>query len=122
MAYTTTEIPLPVDLANYTIRVTLTGREYELGLDYNGRLDRWYLTVKTADGAPIRAGMKVVCNWAVMRRTVSELRPPGDLIFTDTSAVFPDPPGYSELGRRVRLMYVERVEEPPASVVSLPGV
>lgn len=99
------EIPLFPDVPLYTIRVTLDGREYVLGLDYSEREDRWWLSVSDVAGTPLATGIKLVANWPLLHQRVSPDLPPGHLVAVDVSNSGGEPPGFADLGRRVRLLY-----------------
>jgi hypothetical protein len=98
------EIPIALDTPLWDERTTLDGREYLIRLDWNGREGRWYLSLETVDGIQLMRGVKIVSNWPLLRRLVAPEAPPGPLIAQSFS---PDtsPPGFYDLGRRVRLLY-----------------
>lgn len=116
MSTTVSKIPLFPDTPLYSIRVTLSGAEYVLQFDYNGRQDRWYLHILAIDNTRIVSNMKAVCNWDILRKCVHPLRPPGYLFFLDPQRRDAEPPGFSDLGRRVSLWYVVRVADAPAKI------
>lgn len=100
------EIPLPPDTALFTIQANLSGIDYVLLFDYSGKEDRFYLSILDASGEMLRSGIKVLCNWNVLRQWRGEGRPAGALIFSDGKETPPEGPGWGELGRSVRLYYV----------------
>jgi hypothetical protein len=121
------EIPLALDTPLYEQRVTLDGIPFLFLVDYNGREDRWYLSLFTQDRVPLASGIKLVANQFILRRHRGrEGFPPGDLMTADYSDQRGASPGFQELGRRVRLLYFPLVvkvetlselapeEEPPA--------
>lgn len=110
-----TEIPLFPDQPSYQMKVTLSGVSFVLALDYNGRNDRWYLSVYDSLGNAIELRRKARINWPMLRRTVNAGRPKGVLLFFDASSDLP--PGFSDLGRRVHLVYVEDDTVTAAAVV-----
>jgi hypothetical protein len=99
-----TEIDLPVDVPLYTLRLTLEGSEFVLRFDYNGKEDRWYLSVYDGDANPIRRGVKIVVNQNVLRQCVHAGKPKGLLIFFGE-----ENPTFSALGRIVKLYYLPSV-------------
>lgn len=99
------EIPVSKDVPNYTQRVTLDGREYLLGFDWNDREQRWYLSISTVDETPLAMGIKVIANWPLLRKFTDDRLPPGVLMAADLSPEGGEPPGFSDLGRRVKLHY-----------------
>lgn len=105
-----TIIQLPVDSPVFTKKVTLTGVDYLLRFDYHERQDRWFFGLYTADGVPIRVGMKVVCDWNVLRCCALASRPPGRLLFfSDNNGAAP---GFAALGRTCSLMYLDNAPGP----------
>jgi hypothetical protein len=105
-------IPLFPDNPSYSMRVPLSGTDFILRLDYSGRQDCWYLDVSDANAAPIVLGMKIICDWPIMRKCRLPTRPVGQLIFTDltsqgqSTGVPGLAPKFADLGRRVALYYM----------------
>jgi hypothetical protein len=99
------EIPVAVDTPLYTQRITLDGIEYIFKLDWFEREGRWYLSLYTVDNQPLALGIKIVANWPILRRFKDARMPPGLLMAVDLSPMNGEPPGYTDLGTRVRLHY-----------------
>lgn len=106
------EIPLFPETPLYDMTVTLDGSDYRLLFDWNGREDRWYLSLFDSAGSAVRRGMKVVPNWDLLYGCVYQNRPPGKLVFLDarTRAGLNEAPNFQELGREVRLAYFSGAE------------
>lgn len=100
------EIPVFASVPLYTERVTLDGVEYILGFDWNGRENRWYFSLSLVDGTPVTSGVKLVCNWPLLRKVHSSIRPPGNLTAIDFSPFGGESPGFDDFGIRVRLVYI----------------
>lgn len=98
-------ISLPIDKPLFTIKATLTGTEYILRFDYNGRQDCWYFGLYDAQQSRIRVGMRVNCGWDVLRTCALDSRPPGQLFFLSGGGQ--SAPGLSDLGRSTILVYVD---------------
>lgn len=111
VTYAQSQIPLQIDTPSYSMRVTLTGVVYTLHFAYNGRIDRYYVSVHDDKDNPIVTGMRVICDWMLMRKCQSTGRPKGEIVFSDTTKSG-DPPGLHELGRRVLCYYIEPVVTP----------
>ena len=109
------EIDLPADTPLFSLRTSLDGSTYHLRFDYHQRQDRWFLTLSDADEASIRSGAKVVCGIPMFASCVDSRMPKGFLIFYDLADPAAEAPGFSELGRRVKLYY-----SPGASGVDAP--
>jgi hypothetical protein len=100
-------IPTVAGVPYYTMRTRLDGREYNLRFAYNERSDRWHLDIATDADEPLVSGIKLICNWPLLRFFKWDRRlPPGELRVMDLS---PDgsPPGLYdlEIGRRCELTY-----------------
>ncbi len=91
------------------MRATLDGVSYGLELNWNGRVDAWYLSIFDAAGVALLRSRKVVTNMPLLSRFrfIAGL-PAGDIIAVDPSESIAYA-GYTELGeaRGVTLMYVE---------------
>jgi hypothetical protein len=107
-------LPLLVDTPLYEYRLTLSGREFVLRVDYNGREDRWYLALSDKDGTPISGRRKIVCGKPLLRHCHHlPSCPPGEIFAADKRGTVESPgaaPGLQDLGRRVTLYYGELVE------------
>lgn len=99
------EIPCALDTPLYSQRVTLDGTEYILLFDWNDREARWYLSLFTIDEKPLATGIKVIANWSLLRRYKGNAVPSGVLMAVDMSPMGGEPPGFTELGARVKLVY-----------------
>lgn len=104
-------LPILVDVPLYEYRLTLSGREYALRVDYNGREDRWSLTLFDAAGVPISGRRKIVCGKPLLRHCHHlPSCPPGEIFAADkrgTAAAPGAAPALADLGRRVTLYYAE---------------
>lgn len=97
-------IPTRGDIANYDQSIELDGTVFNLKFRYNDRDSAWYLSIHDVDNVPIRSGLKLIPNLALLRQLVSEGRPLGELVVVDTRAI-PLPPSLAELGSKVQLTY-----------------
>jgi hypothetical protein len=102
------EIPVALDTPLYTQRVTLDGREYQLRFDFAEREDRWYLSILDVTGNMLASGIKLVGDWPLVRTHLNPALPQGLLIAADFSPLEGAPPGFSDLGRRVLLVYIPK--------------
>ncbi len=105
-------IPTAPDTPNYIQRTTLDGREYLLRILHNQRENTWYLTLLNTQEEVIKAGIKIVPNWPLLRKFHYDIRvPPGD-IFAIVQTTDDSTPGLGELGidQRVRLVYFDEAE------------
>lgn len=107
------------DEPRYSMTVTLSGKPFLLEFDYCQRADRWFLTVSDSLGI-IQSRMKVRPNHPIMRKTVSNRKPAGVLMFLDPLGG--PAPGLHELGRRVLLWYATADTSTPAPVVKSRGI
>lgn len=75
-------IPLPDDSTPLvTQSVSLSGRSYVFGIDWNGRTDRWTVRLADQDGTQIINGMLLGMGMDLLRTVPSTLDyvPPGQL-------------------------------------------
>lgn len=106
-------IPTKPDSPNYTMSVTLDGRDYLFVFRLSERESCFYLDLYLTDGTPLCMGRKIVCAWSIWRSFRHDPRiPQGALIAVPVSGGSDAPPtiladGAGELGdgRRVQLLY-----------------
>lgn len=90
--------------AAYDERLELEGVEYILTFLWNVRRERWSFSITGLDGAAILTGATVSLGVPLNRRAVAG--PPGLFVAVSLSEN-DDPPGLTDLGGRVSLLYVE---------------
>jgi hypothetical protein len=104
------EIPLPqTNGREFTLQTSLFGVRYQLRFFWNFRDSSWSVDLIGPDAVPIMQGGRVTLNYDVMAQVTDNRKPPGYLMFIDTSSRFL-PPGVNDLGQRVRLTYNDLVE------------
>lgn len=91
----------------YDQRTELDGEEWLLTFRWNGRLDRWFLSIDALDGTPVLTGAGIGLRLPLNRRAVGG--PPG-VFFALSETAQDDPPGLLELGARVKLYYLTAEE------------
>lgn len=100
------EIPLANAVPLWVQRTTLDEREYLFRFDWNGRENRWAMSLSTITGDEVCRGIKLVANWSILRRfRWNPVCPQGLLVAQDFSPQGGEPPGFYDLGKRVRLVY-----------------
>ena len=97
-------IPTRGDIGAYFFKVELDGVLYRFAFQHNDRERRWYMDLKTGDGAPIRSGIKLVANFPLLRMLSAVNRPPGEILVLNTRN--DDDPDLAGLGNLVQLAYV----------------
>lgn len=95
--------------ANYVFTVDLDGIEFQLDFKFNARDDAWFMTILDVDDNPLRAGLKVVNEWLLLRLWVALVRPEGELLGVNLGDV-PAPPTLNQLGSDVVLTYLDAAE------------
>ena len=81
---------------------------------YSQREDRYRMSLYTADQVPIVLGVKIVCDFPLVRHS-PEGGPPGQFVALSNERADDSPPGFGELGTqssgaRVQLLYVPIAE------------
>lgn len=94
------------ELTNYKFQTNLDGAVFDLQLFWNNRSQSWFLSLYDAQGAAIFEGKKVVAGASFLDRIQNDDAPAGTLLAFDTTGAG-HKPGLQELGRRVKLFYVE---------------
>ncbi len=97
----------PANAARWTQRTSLAGRDYQFDFDWNTRTGHWTLTLSDQDGSPIATGVVLVTGWRLLRTVIDPRRPPGDLVVIDTQGRNDLDPGFSDLGSRFMLAYLD---------------
>jgi len=111
------EIDLALDTPLYEQRVTLDGVSFLFVFDYSAREDRWYFSLYSEIRESLAVGLKINPETLLLgRHRGREGYPKGDLIAVDYSDKKGEGAGFSELGRRVRLMYQSAAVATPATV------
>jgi hypothetical protein len=100
------EIQIPSVYPFFSIRTTLDGSSYTLTFFWAAREGRWYLTLRDLNEVVLVAGLKLIANWPLLRRSqhIAGI-PPGNLTVVDYSAMGGEPPGFEELGARCKVLY-----------------
>lgn len=93
----TYRIPSPTEEQPRRVqRTALDGMEYILTFDWNTRDQHWYCDIANQDGDLIRAGVKLVVDWLLLRLVTDAERPPGALILGTSDGVDPDLTGLQD--------------------------
>jgi len=106
-------IPTDTTSATYTFSVELESIVFLFRFQFNNRDQSWFFDVLTAEGEPIRQGVKVVTNFPLLSRIAQLERPPGDIFAIDLTgedrrAVL----GELGPGQQIQLTYFEQSEIP----------
>lgn len=90
---------------HYRQSTTLDGQVFVLHFSFNVRDGNWYLSVHDSEDVPISGciGRKLVVNYPVLQRSVSDARPAGQLLVV--SELTGDP-GLLQLGDGAILNYI----------------
>lgn len=94
--------------ADYSIRTTLDGKEYNFHFLWNQRVERWNLSIKDDADTLLVGSITLVSNWPLLRGYRADPNvPPGELLVLDASAD-KTPPGLGDfgVGRRCTLVYL----------------
>ena len=76
-------IPTDTNSATYIFSVELQLIVFGFRFQFNDRDQSWFFDILTAEGDPIRQGVKVVTNFPLLSRIARLDRPPGDIFAID---------------------------------------
>jgi hypothetical protein len=107
------EIPLTVPvLPRSTFSIELAGVVAAFELRWNSTTSAWYLDARTPAGVDVRLGMKLAVGRPIGWRSLDPRFPlNGWLMLVDTTGAQEDP-GFTDLGTRHRLLFVDRSDLP----------
>lgn len=101
------QFPTIRDLAHYQFELSLDGAVFRFKFKYNSREETWYFNILDENNAILRAGLKVVNEWDLLRLWAAWTgRPEGNLLTINLGDVAA-PPSLEELGEDVVLVYNE---------------
>lgn len=100
----------PDGAALWTQRTALDGVDFVLGFDWQGRQGHWAFTLSDASGEPIRSGIILTSGAVLLRGVLDPRRPKGELIVLDLSGKGDVDPGFSDLGTRFAVVYLDASE------------
>lgn len=106
----------PGTASRWSQRTSLAGRDYVLSFDWLERAGQWRMSIADQDGSPIREGIALVTARRLLGGVVDARRPPGELVVVDTLNLYDLDPGFSDLGARFALAYLDPSEVPDGLV------
>lgn len=102
-------LPTSTTLPYYEFEIELDGTEFRLEFRFNPRDDSWYMTMRDTDDVVLRAGIRVVRSWDLLRLWAEATRPDGQILSID-QGVISAPPTLNQLGKDVLLLYFDEAE------------
>ena len=102
-------LPTSTTLPYYEFEIELDEVEFKVEFRYNDRDSSWYMTLKDTDDVVLRAGIRVVLEWSLLRLWQEDTRPEGEIISVNQGEVLA-PPTLNQLGAEVVLTYVDAAE------------
>lgn len=102
-------LPTSTTLPYYEFEIELDGVEFKLEFRFNDRDSSWYMTIKDTDDVVLRAGIRVVLEWALLRLWAEATRPEGEIVSVNQGEVLA-PPTLNQLGAEVVLTYLDSAE------------
>ncbi len=102
-------LPTSTVLAFYEFEIELDGVEFRLEFRFIERDDSWSMTIRDTDDVILRAGLKVVLSWDMLRLWAEATRPEGEIISVNQGNVLA-PPTLNQLGKEVLLNYLDSAE------------
>lgn len=106
-------MPTRTDLPHYDFTIDLDGVTFGFEFRWNDRDGAWYFSIADVNGSPLLSGRRVVLGIPLLSRFRDPRLPAGELTAIDTLGT-DAPPGITELGARVRLLYFPASEIPAA--------
>lgn len=103
------ELPIASDTAFFSSSYDLDGTTYRLTFRWNVREEAWYMDIATFDDTLIAGGLKMVTNQDISRRFRAKGAPKG-AIFILGESIYADKPGRNDLGKRVKILYLDEAE------------
>lgn len=100
------QFPVISDVEHYIFELPLDGVVYRFKFKYNARESTWYFNLLDLNNNILRAGVKVVNEWALLRIWAGAERPAGEIVTVNLGAV-DNPPTLDQLGQDVVLTYSE---------------
>jgi hypothetical protein len=102
-------LPTRSDLARYTFDVALDDVTFRFSFEWNDRDEGWYMSIADTNGVPLLSGRRIVLGYPLISIYRNPALPAGALVAIDTSSK-DEEPGFADLGRRVKLLYITRAE------------
>lgn len=103
-------LPMPADgYPHQSAQVQLGDTFYTVIWHWNARDGAWYFSLSDADGVAIVSGVRVVLSADLLRGVSDARRPTGVLAVVDPAGRAADP-GLSDLGTRVKVVFIPREE------------
>jgi hypothetical protein len=101
------DLPVVQGVTSYEFQVQLDGQLFTLSLLFNTRDSFWYMDIfRATDATLLRAGIKVVAEWDLLRLYQGEERPAGSIIAVSQGAEGAEARTLEQLGTDVLLTYL----------------
>lgn len=100
------QIPTRSDLDDWSLAVDLNGVGFGLRFVWNTRDSRWMMDIRDSAGAVLLTGIPVVVNQPLTLPHVGTDLPDGLLLAMDTSGEYREIIEKTDLGDRVKLVFV----------------
>ncbi len=99
-------IPTDSENSSFKMRTELEDKEFVLRFDWNGRLERWFISLMDGSENPLVMGMNLVTNWNLFGRFKGAAFPAGRMMLHDATGKG-DECGRNGLGSTHFLLYQE---------------
>lgn len=100
------EIPTRTDVGAWNQQTTLENVPFRFRFRWNDRDGTYYMDLLDESENVIRAGVRLVVNFELLKRLVDGGRPPGFFLAFDARSN-PQPPAFGQLGDEIFLTYTE---------------
>ena len=100
-------IPVIKDSSHFFQTMDFDGVSYQLHFDWNDRDNRWYFSLADSNGVFLSAGNKILIESPIAFRVAGG---PNGFFIAGDSTPEGSPPGYADLGNRVKFAYISMEE------------
>ena len=103
-------VPTPTDgYPHQSAQAQLGDNFYSVVWHWNGREGAWYFSLADVDSLPIVSGVRVALNIDLLSGVSGDRRPDGAIVVVDPAGRTQEP-GLTDLGSRVKVVYIPREE------------
>jgi len=110
MAVYTIPLEDAAELGAFTFTVDLDGVDFQFAFQFCSREEFWYFDLQSPDGSTLRAGIKVVSNFPLLRLYRDVVSRPAGEVMSINTLLNPTDPGLSDLDVSSVFGYLDQSE------------